>query len=86
MNTLEELKKKAEELNAGEEIDWNNSNQMKYYICYNYYDNKLIFEYSYGIKNLGQIYCLNENFLEIAKEKIGEERLIKLFKEEKDNE
>ena len=31
-------------------------------------------------KSLGQIYCLDENFLEKAKEKIGEYKLKKLFK------
>jgi len=30
-------------------------------------------------KNIGQIYCLNNRFLKIAKERIGEEKLLKLF-------
>ena len=34
------------------------------------------------IKNIGQIYCLDYNFLKVAK-KIGEENLIKYFEDNK---
>lgn len=74
-----ELKDLAEELNAGEEIDWENEYQAKYCI-YNCNENKTLeCNASYCCEEIGQIYCLNENFLEIAKERIGEERLLKLF-------
>lgn len=82
LKTYYELMDLAEELNNGEEIDWENLHQIKYSITYDS-DDKEIFSISNNvIKNLGQIYCLNKNFLEVAKQKIGEERLENLFKEE----
>ena len=74
-----ELKDLAEELNEGEEIDWENEYQAKYYI-YNCNENKTLeCNASYCCEEIGQIYCLNKDFLEIAIERIGEERLLKLF-------
>ena len=72
----------AEELNEGEEIDWENLHQIKYSITYDSDDKKIFSISNNVIKNLGQIYCLNKNFFEVAKQKIGEERLESLFKEE----
>ena len=77
-----ELKDLAEELNEGEKIDWNNRTQHKYSIEYDFYDKKFR---QYGFtdcKEIGQIYCIDISFLEIAKERIGEDRLKKLFEEE----
>lgn len=77
-----ELKDLAEELNGDEEIDWNNDIQRKYSIEYDYYDKK-IRQYGFiDCKDLGQIHCLDKDFLEKAKERIGEDRLKKLFEEE----
>ena len=83
LKTYYDLMDLAKELNAGEEIDWNNDIQVKFFLFYNFIDNKIFYSATCNFKNLGQIYCLDENFLEIAKEKIGEERLVKLFKEER---
>lgn len=82
INTYYELMDLAEELNEGEEIDWENLHQIKYSITYDSDDKKIFSTSNIVIKNLGQIYCLNKNFLEVAKQKIGEERLESLFKEE----
>lgn len=82
INTYYELMDLAEELNEGEEIDWENLHQIKYIITYDSEDKKIFSISNNVIKNLGQIYCLNKNFLEVAKQKIGEERLESLFKEE----
>ena len=79
INTYYDLMDLAEELNNGEIIDWNND-KRKHYIYYDFTDYELKTDYCYHYKDLGQIYCLNEDFLEIALEKIGEERLEKLFK------
>lgn len=82
INTYYELMDLTEELNNGEKIDWNNTNQAKYSIS---------FDVSIGIlkqvncryyKGLGEIHCLNEKFLDIAIDRIGEDRLESLFKEE----
>lgn len=78
INTYYELMDLAEELNNGEEIDWGNAGQDKYYLICN--SEKINLSKVYTLKTIGTIYCLNVNFLEIAKERIGEERLIKLFK------
>ena len=82
INTYYELMDLAEELNNGKKIDWNDYFQMKYSITYDS-DDKEIFSTSNNIiKNLGQIYCLDKNFAAIALERIGKERLEKLFKGE----
>ena len=82
INTYYDLMDLAEELNEGEEIDWENLHQIKYSITYDTDDKKIFSTSNNVIKNLGRIYCLNKNFLEVAKQKIGEERLESLFKEE----
>lgn len=74
-----ELKDLAEELNEGVEIDWDNSRQPKHCFWKNCDSDNLYSETVYSGKHIGQIYCLNSNFLEIAKKRIGEERLLKLF-------
>lgn len=82
INTYYELMDLAEELNNGEEIDWKNDNQEKYLICYDSNIEELSSYIHSNIKFIGQIYCLDEDFLEKAKERIGEERLIELFEED----
>ena len=74
-----ELKDLAEELNDGVEIDWEDARQPKRSFWKNCDNDKLYSETTYTCKLFKQIYCLNEYFLEIAKERIGEERLLKLF-------
>lgn len=80
LKTYYQLKDLAEELNT-EEVDWKNLKQTKYSI---YLDNsepeKLRENVLYYSQNIGDIYCTNQNFLDIAKQKIGEEKLIDLFK------
>ena len=79
INTYYDLMDLAEELNNGERIDWNNERQ-KYYIYYFAVGEELRCHGTSVYKDLGQIYCLNKNFLDIALEKIGKDRLEKLFK------
>lgn len=38
ITTYYELMDLAEELNNGEEVDWNSTDQSKYYLCYSFYD------------------------------------------------
>lgn len=80
INTYWELADLAEELNEGKEINWGNEGQYKYYINIEKTTNTLILNGCIVYKHLGQIYCLNEDFLDTAKERIGTGRLIKLFK------
>lgn len=86
----QQLKNLALELNNGAEIDWSDYNQQKFYIAYKgFFINPCSFELGYSLtvqstrkKILGITYCLNPNFLKIAQQNIGAEKLIKLFKSE----
>lgn len=71
----------ANELNNGEEIDWENGNQPKYFIHCDTRNNELVQFAYYSLKFIGTIYCLDINFLNIALERIGEKRLKELFEE-----
>ena len=83
INTYYDLMDLAEELNNGEKIDWNDNQQCKYTIYYDFEDNFLNRDNSYVCKEFGQIYCLDGDFPEKAIEKIGKDKLIKLFKYER---
>ena len=83
INTYYDLMDLAEELNNGEKIDWNDFDQCKYLISYNNKNKKLEINNVLKIQDIGQIYCLYDNFLDKAIEKIGEEKLEKLFKYER---
>lgn len=82
--TKQQLKDLALELNNGVEIDWDDYTQSKFSIFYNGYRDtqntqKLKLDSADWYTELGQVYCLDETFLEIAKERIGEEKIIKLI-------
>lgn len=74
-----QLKDLAMRLNKGEKINWDNILQRKYHISLNHSSNVLMCLFANWSQGIGQIYCLDENFLEVAKEEIGEENLRKLF-------
>lgn len=77
--TKQALKDLALELNNGVEIDWENASQQKFSIlseCQHFLLQECCISYS----ALGQVFCLDKNFLTIAKDRIGEEKLIKLIK------
>lgn len=75
------LKNIAERLNKGQKIDWEDDSQPKHCIYYGYDDKKLNCFARHYRKDQGEIYCLDNNFLEVAKQEIGEDNLIKYFKE-----
>lgn len=79
-STKQELQDLADELNKVEPINWNNEKQVKYYITFDTIDKTLGLSYIYRLKGL-DIYSTDKSFLEVAKERIGEEKLIELFKE-----
>ena len=80
----QELRDIAMELNKGEEIDWNNQDQEKYCLEYDFLSNSIGYIKYIMLKIQGAIYCLNENFKDVAIERIGEERLKKYLKGELD--
>ena len=69
----------ARRLNEGQEIDWSNEDQYKWYITYN-----TIFGFTtYSVSEnttQGVVYCLDKNFLNTAIKEIGEGRLIKYLR------
>lgn len=79
-STKQELQDLADELNKVKPIDWRDSSQTKYSINLDFVNKELGLSYSYRLKGLN-IYSTDEEFFKKAKERIGEERLIKLFKE-----
>lgn len=74
-----QLKELALRLNNGKEINWNDSTQNKWDIVLDNSENILRCCFVCIGQEIGQIYCLDENFLEEAIEEIGEENLRKLF-------
>lgn len=79
-STKQELQDLADELNKVKPIDWSDGSQEKYFITFDLVDKTLGLSYGYRLKGLN-IHSTDKYFLERAKERIGEERLIKLFKE-----
>ena len=66
-------------LNKGEEFDWGDGNQCKWYIVYNTnfgFETYSVFENTVQ----GIVYCLDKNFLNAAIKEIGEGRLIKYLR------
>lgn len=76
-----QLKRLAEEINT-EPIDWNNQHQNKYSF---FYEEGMLEPFQQYLalrcKEMCVIFSTNRDFLKIAKERIGEENLLKLFKE-----
>ena len=66
----------ARRLNRGERIDWDNDDQRKYFIRFNYWQGIIELDNSFRQQFQGVIYCLDKNFLNTAVQEIGEERLI----------
>ena len=79
MKIYTQLKDLALRLNMGKELNWENREQRKYVINCNAENKKICDAWLYVQKDFGHLYCLDENFLDIAKQEIGEEKLIKLF-------
>ena len=77
---LEDIVKR---LNKGEKIDWRNLEQNKYYLsCDNYNRCGKICCVCSNNTVQGTVYCLDKNFLDVAKREIGEDRLIKYIRGE----
>ena len=72
----------ARRLNKGEKIDWDDEAIKKYFIRFNYYNNRIELDYSFRHKFHGAVYCLNKNFSDVAVKEIGEERLKKYLRGE----
>ena len=71
----------ARRLNKGQEIDWNDNNQLKYCIGFDFPLNIISIGALYR-KLQGSVYCLSDEFKDVAIQEIGEERLKKYFRGE----
>ena len=80
LQTYLELKDLAFELNGGDRIDWNDYTQTKHYIYYQPKSDTLYSSDTVFSKRIGDIYSLDNEFLDKAIAKIGEERLKDLFR------
>lgn len=70
----------ARRLNKGRKIDWNTYEQSKY--CIELCSDNILTDYFYFRKTQGVVYCLDENFINIAIQEIGEERLMEYLRNE----
>lgn len=75
--TKQKLKDLALILNKGKRINFDNSDR-KYSIYLA--DENVSQTASLSIMDIGQVYCLDENFIDIAKKEIGEDNIINLIK------
>ena len=71
----------ARRLNKGRKLDYKNT-QSKYYIFWSSELDEIRQKDLYWIKIQGVVYCLDENFLNVAIREIGEERLKKYLRGE----
>lgn len=72
----------ARRLNKGQKIDWDDEDQRKYFIRFNYWTYIIELDSSWKNKFQGVIYCLDKNFLDVTIQEIGEERLVKYLRGE----
>ena len=72
----------ARRLNNGKKIDWKDASQSKYFIYLNNEDDELGYNDSRLYKFQCIVYCLDQCFLDVAIQEIGEERLKKYLKGE----
>lgn len=71
----------ARRLNKGEKIDWGNNSQCKYYL-YLWVGEELDQDAARNRLTQGAVYCLDQDFLDVAIQEIGEERLKKYLRGE----
>ena len=69
----------ARRLNKGQKIYWDDYAQPKY--CISLYYGGIVTDVHFSYKSQGSVYCLDENFKDIAIKEIGEERLIKYLRD-----
>lgn len=78
--TKQQLKDLALELDNGAEVGWSYKDNRKYTIYFSHDSNKLVYDWNWVYRAVGGVHCTNEKFYEVAIERIGEEKLIKLIK------
>lgn len=79
--TKQLLKDLALELNKGVKIDWKNDYQIKYHLGVYECMDEISGHFAIDVRD-SNVHCLDPDFVKIAKQRIGKERLIKLIKSE----
>lgn len=72
----------AKRLNKGKKINWTKDVNKRCLYCDHYDNNKIKLGIANAYQYQGVVYCLDENFKDIAIEEIGEERLKRYLKGE----
>lgn len=73
----------ARRLNNNKTLNWKSQCQHKYSIYFDYREDKIdTYPTTVPYKEQGTVYCLDENFKDVAIKEIGEERLTKYLKGE----
>lgn len=70
----------ARRLNNGEEINWGNTKQCKYFMGVQKEYDGILLDTEHEFKHQGVVYCLKVDFLKVAESEIGEERLKKYLR------
>ena len=70
----------AKRLNKGKKIDWKNDNQSKCFIGIQEDGKGVTWDIEDRYKRQGVVYCLKTNFLDVAIQEIGEQRLEKYLR------
>ena len=73
-NLLSRMQRWAD-IHNEEKIDWNNSEQRKHLIYYDYDDNKFYVTYNYYVRDLGQVYFTSKEIANQCLEEFKEELL-----------
>ncbi len=83
MKIMTELKRLADKSwkEAGAEIDWSDENTSKYFVRYDPRKSCLLIDHNCYIKNINDFYFNSEQKAKEAIDKIGEERLKSMFKQ-----
>lgn len=71
----QQLKDIALRLNNGVKIDWNDEGQYKYYLYFRHCENDTGQGPQFSLQVQGVIYCLSPDFIKVAIEEIGEDKL-----------
>ncbi len=73
----------ARRLNKNKTLNWKSQCQHKYSIYFDYREDKIdTYPTTVPYKEQGAVYCLEQNFKDVAIQEIGEERLIRYLKDE----
>lgn len=72
----------ARMLNKGEKIDWIKCYQKKYHLGYSQINSKITLECNTTMIAQGTVYCLDNSFIDVAIQEIGEARLKKYLRGE----